>query len=551
MLEIAGLHANPSASFPPSNHHFQTLRTQHHIIHLLQSCTTHNQLKQIHAQTLKSQLQAHNPIARKLIELYTTFENPHYAYTTLTQVQNPNASVYNALIKAHTSHGAHLLALILYTHMLSHGTQPDPFSFPIVLKACANLEARELGQQIHAQTLKFCVIVDPFVSNSLILMYSKFGLRDCARKVFDEVPTRNVVMWTTMIDVYTRAGLMDEAAEFFEKMPERNVLTWTAMISGHLRNGSPMLALGIFRAMQACGVHPDEVAVLGAISACARLGGLGIGKWAHVYVKAHGLDINKVSLANGLMDMYVKCGSLADALEVFNEMPKRSVVSYNTMVCGLAMHGKGKEAIELFENMQKDGFKPNEVTLAGVLSACAHSGLVDEGLNIFRSIEEKYGFCPNIRHYGCMVDLLGRAGQLKESHDLIKSMPFEPNEVIWGALLSACKMHGNLELAEYALVRVIELGPEGAGYYVLLSNAYAGLGRWHDSGRVRAIMKANGVSKTPGRSWIEANNNVHEFVSGDKSHPQSKEIHEMLDLLDDSLRLEGYVPGFFGTGDYG
>lgn len=230
------------------------------------------------------------------------------------------------------------------------------------------------------------------------------------------------------------------------------------------------------------------------------------------------------------------------AWDVFEKMEKKEVFTWNAMICGLGMHGRAEDAIELFFKMQKQKFRPNGITLLGVLSACAHSGMVDEGLRIFNSMEEVYGIEPGMEHYGCVVDLLGRAGLLGEAEEVMYSMPMEPSAAVWGALLGACRKHGDVELGERVGKILLELEPQNSGRYALLSNIYARAGRWDDVANVRKLMKERGVKTSTGISMIDFDGVVHEFKMGDGSHPQMKNIYLMLKNMIKRLKMEGYSP---------
>eukprot|EP00268_Persea_americana_P002959 TRINITY_DN10893_c0_g1_i1.p1 TRINITY_DN10893_c0_g1~~TRINITY_DN10893_c0_g1_i1.p1 ORF type:complete len:627 (+),score=102.52 TRINITY_DN10893_c0_g1_i1:102-1982(+) len=514
------------------------------LLHLFPNCKSLHQVRQLHAQIYKTHLQNHNPVIKQLLQSYISFGALSNVLPTISQMQDPNVYVWNTAIKAYTIHGPFNIALHLYVEMLQHGTPPANFSFPVILKAIASLGALSQGQQVHACILKSGtqITCDVFIANSLLNMYAKCDELEAVRQVFDTIPCPNVITFTALLDALARSGDMDGARAVFEEMPERNVFSWTAMLVGYVRNDMPERALLVFRRMQREGVRVDEVAVLSALSACARVGALELGRWIHDYAGRNRLRMGKVSLTNALIDMYAKCGEIDEALAVFNAMAEKSVVSWNVMISGLAIHGLGLEALQLFRKMHENGFEANEATFVGVLSSCSHNGLVEEGYRYFNAMHKVYGVKPNIRHYGCMVDLLGRAGQLKEALDLINSMPMEPNAVVWGALLAACRRQGDVELGEYAMRKLIQLEPESSGNYVLLSNAYAVSGRWDDSAKVRAMMRGVGVAKEPGCSWVEVKNMVHEFVAGDKSHPQSDNIYKVLNDLGERLKTAGYVP---------
>ncbi|XP_020270458.1 pentatricopeptide repeat-containing protein At4g21065 [Asparagus officinalis] len=327
-------------------------------------------------------------------------------------------------------------------------------------------------------------------------------------------------------------------------MPARNVVTWNSVINGFSLNSRPNEALTLFRRMVAEeDAEPDGFTMVSLFCACAELGALALGRRAHVYSFKRGLCAGNAHVGNAMIDLYAKCGSVWDAKKVFDEMgDTKNVVSWTSLIVGLAVNGFGGEALELFGAMERERLRPTEITLVGVLYACSHCGLVDKGFCYFDRIKEEYGILPKIEHYGCMVDLLGRAGCVEEAHDYVKRMPMEPNAVIWRTLLGACSMHKKLSLGETAWSKLKELDPGHSGDYVLLSNLYASVGRWRDVQKLRRNMFNGGVKKTPGYSLLEIGNRVHEFVMGDRSHPQSDEIYDKLEEVAKRLRKEGYVP---------
>ncbi|KAM1099081.1 hypothetical protein TB2_005606 [Malus domestica] len=320
-----------------------------------------------------------------------------------------------------------------------------------------------------------------------------------------------------------------------------SVRSWTLMISGFVQCGKPKEAIGLFLEMEEAGVRPNEVTVVAVLAACADLGDLDLGRRIHEYSNQSGFSRN-VRVSNTLIEMYVKCGCLEDACKVFDGMKERTVVSWSAMIAGLAMHGQAEEALRLFSEMIEEGMDPNDVTFVGLLHACSHIGFVDQGREFFTSMTNDYGIVPKIEHYGCMVDLLSRAGLLQEAHEFIINMPIKPNSVVWGALLGGCKVHKNIELAEEATKHLSELDPLNDGYYVVLSNIYAEAQRWEDTARVRKLMRDRGVKKTPGWSSITLDGVVYEFVAGDETHPQAQEIVQMWEKLVEKMKLKGYVP---------
>ncbi|KAG6479776.1 hypothetical protein ZIOFF_063250 [Zingiber officinale] len=325
-------------------------------------------------------------------------------------------------------------------------------------------------------------------------------------------------------------------------MPERSVRSWTAMIAGYVQWKNPNEALRLFRDMETTGMQPNEVTVVAVLAACADLGELDLAKRIHAFAMQCSLHKNNVRVCNTLIDMYIKCGCLQLARQVFDEMAERTVVSWSAMIGGHAMHGQAEEALELFSKMEEASVEPNAVTFVGLLHACSHIGLLQEGRQFFRSMTQDYGIVPEIEHYGCMVDLLSRAGLLEEAREFINKMPIEPNSVVWGALLGGAKVHKNIKMGEEAIHNLMELDPRNDGYYVVLSNIYADAERWEDVAKIRRMMKDRGLKKTPGWSTISLDGVVHSFVAGESDHPQIEEIHRSLDELLEKLRHRGYVP---------
>ncbi|CAN6233282.1 unnamed protein product [Urochloa humidicola] len=419
--------------------------------------------------------------------------------------------------------------------MLSSPAAPAPNDVTLltVLSACADSPAsplaRPLALSLHGLALKRfpCHLL---LSTCLARFYLASRLPRLALQLFDSMPVRSVVTYNTMISGLMRNGLVDAAFEVFDGMPDPDKVSWTALIDGCVKNGRHDEAIDCFRAMLLDGVKPDYVTLIAVVSACAEVGALGLGMWVHRLVVRQGLERN-VRVANSLIDMYARCGKVELASQVFHSMRKRTVVSWNSMIVGFAANGQCTDAIELFEEMRRQGFRPDAVTLTGVLTACSHAGLTDQGLRYYDLMTTEHGVASRMEHYGCVVDLLGRAGRLDEAMRVVETMPMRPNEVVLGALLAGCRMHGDLDMAEQLMQHLLELDPGGDANYVLLSNIYAAVGKWDGAGKVRSLMKARGLKKRPGYSAVEIDGDVHEFVSGDRSHPQAEEITQMLGLL--------------------
>ncbi len=333
-----------------------------------------------------------------------------------------------------------------------------------------------------------------------------------------EAKLADVFVGCSLIDMYAKCGSMNDAQRVFSKMPSHDVVTWNAMILGHGKSAQGHKALELFRQMQQEGVQPDSVTFVGVLNACASLVALEEGRCAHKQIIQNGSD-SDVFVGNSLVDMYAKCGSMEDAWRVFNKMPSHDVVSWNAILGGCAMHGHGKEALKHFEQMCEEGVHPDDITFVCLLSACSHAGLVDEGMCCYASMIEVYMISATLEHYTCMVDLLSHAGHLQEAENIIKVMPCRPHVTVWMALLSACRIHGSVEMGEHIAKVVLELEPENAAVHVLLSNIYAAAGSRHLCKNVQRQRKQQGLKEQPGRTWIEVNNEVHTFLVDDQDHP--------------------------------
>ncbi|KAK7320693.1 hypothetical protein VNO77_30397 [Canavalia gladiata] len=485
---------------------------------LLHSCDTLITLTQIHALILKLGLQ-HNPLVlTKFASTSSHLHAIHYASSFLfsndhtTPHPSHDTFLFNTVIRAFAqTTDSKFKALHFFQTMLRYGVFPNKFTFPFVLKACAGIADMRLGKSVHASVLKFGFEDDLHVQNTMIHMYCccEEGV-EFARKVFDESPKRDSV-------------------------------TWSAMIGGCARVGDSARAVGLFRDMQVVGVCPDEITMVSVLTACADLGALELGKWLESYVERKNVT-KSVELCNALIDMFAKCGDVDRSLKLFREMEMRTIVSWTSVIVGLAMHGRGLEAVLLFDEMVEQRVEPDDVAFIGVLSACSHSGLVDNGRYYFNSMEKSFGIVPKIEHYGCMVDMFSRAGLVNEALEFVQTMPVEPNQIIWRSIITACHAHGELKLGERISQELIRKEPMHESNYVLLSNIYAKLLRWEKKTKVREVMDMKGMKKIPGSTMIEINNEMYEFVAGDKSHNQYKEIYEMMDEMGREIKRAGYVP---------
>ncbi|XP_010922370.1 pentatricopeptide repeat-containing protein At4g21065 [Elaeis guineensis] len=477
--------------------------------------TTLSEIKQLQAVLIKAGLAHTRPAQNRLVALCSAARPPDpaldHALLLFSRSRKPTPFMRNTIVQSLANTSAPYRALRFYFAAHCAAVPPNHHTFPALLKACSHLHALSEGNQIHAQALKSGLGYDMLVRNALIHLYCSCAALDHAQRVFD-------------------------------KMLERDIVTWNTMINGYVQNGLARDALDLFRDLQLAGVWPDAITMVGVLSACAVAGALELGKWAHAYIEKHRMD-GRISVRTALIDMYSKCGYIDRALEVFKSTPVRNLVLWTAMINGLAINGSGHKAVEFFDRMvHDDDIKPDGVVFISVLSACSHGGLIDEGRRLFDELKTRYNLVPQMEHYGCMVDLLGRAGRIEEALQLIRRMPSEPSEIVWRTLLGACRAHRNVQIGELAMKEIQRREPRHHGDHVLLSNIYASVGRWEDVAYVRRAMKRMGISKEPGCSIIVVDGRIYSFVVEDASHRHSEEVRAALERMARRLREAGHVP---------
>ncbi|OVA12269.1 Pentatricopeptide repeat [Macleaya cordata] len=411
---------------------------------------------------------------------------------------------WNSIINGYARSGKPSEGLKLFREMEMNKIRPDEVTMISMVSCCSQMEDLNLGLEFHRyideKGLKYTVPL----SNALMDMYVKCGSLEPAQVLFSKMSKRSIVSWTTMLIGYANFGLLDSARKIFDEMPEKDVVPWNALIAGYVQCKQGKAALALFHEMQAKNVKPDEVTMVSLLSACSQLGALEIGKWIHHYIEKHKLALT-VALGTALVDMYAKCGNIRKALQVFQEIPGRNALTWTALIGGLALNGLAHDAISHYMEMIDIGLVPDEITYIGVLSACCHAGLVDEGRRFFAQMSSNFNISPKRKHYSCMVDLLGRAGFLDEAKELIKRMPMEPDAMVWGALFFACRIHVNVQIGERVAEKLLEMDPRDSGIYVLLANLYREAKMWEKAREVRMMMKERGVEKTPGCSSVEVN----------------------------------------------
>lgn len=492
--------------------------------------------------------------------------------------------------------------VVLFRDMIRENVNPNCYTLPVVLKSCCKLMALREGEEMHCIAVKNGFISNTYVGTNLIELYSGGGHVACAFRAFTEMVDRNVVSWTAIINGYVVNGDLVSARRLFDLAPERDVVLWNRMVTAHIESGDMMEAKRLFdmipckdlmsyntllngyakngdvedcerlfKSMQErnvfswngligayarCGrfvevidafkkmikeadVQPNDATLVNVLAACARLGTLYFGKWLHKYAEDNGYKGN-VYVCNGLIDMYAKCGLVECAMDVFEGMDNKDLISWNTMINALAVHGHGAEALSIFSKMKNIGQKPDGITFIGILCACSHMGLVEDGLVHFHSMTNEFLIQPQIEHYGCVVDLLARGGLLEQAVEFIHNMPIKADSVIWTALLAASRIHKKVEFAELSLQKLIELDPSNPANYVMLSNVYGEAGKWEDRARLKVAMRDTGSKKVPGWSSVQTEDGVAEFYCFDERHSKTDEIYHALRGLTELLRLSGY-----------
>ncbi|XAR67192.1 hypothetical protein NMG60_11013660 [Bertholletia excelsa] len=438
--------------------------------------------REVHCNIIKNGFDLDVFVQSALVTMYSQSGEILRSELVFREMLVRNIVSWTAMIAGYVQNGYFENGLRVFQEMVTMGTQPNAVTLVSILPACAGLEFLNLGKLIHGYAVKLGVNSDISLTNALIALYSKCGNIDFARSLFDHMPARSLV-------------------------------SWNAMIAAYEQNNASREGIKLFHIMQAENVEFDYITMVSIISACAKLVALNTGKWVHELVRSQGLETN-VPISNALIDMYAKCGNIDLAVDVFNRLPQKSVVSWTAIIGACASHGHGLDALQLFSKMKEEGIRPNSLTFIAILTACRHSGFVEEGKKHFESMIRDYSITPGLEHCACIVDLLGRAGQLVEAYEFIKEMPVKPDVGVWGALLSACRIHSNLELAELVAHRLFQLEPQTVSFYVLMANIYAEAGRWEEVARLRKLMEESDLTKIPGHSLVEVNQRFHTFLSG-------------------------------------
>ncbi|XP_010255213.1 PREDICTED: putative pentatricopeptide repeat-containing protein At3g11460 [Nelumbo nucifera] len=450
-------------------------------------------------------------VETSLVLLYSKVGCMDVAWRLFDKMPDKNIVTWNALISGYSNKGFGDEVLQLFNLMQRNGFSPDFFTIVSLISGCSAIGSLQLGSVIHGCTIKTGFENDQIIKTALIDMYAKCRCVEHAYSLFDEMPVKDVVTWTLMLSSFSHVGYMNKAMQIFNEM------------------------IGVDE------VALDSICLIGILSSCSRSGALQQGRRVHALMIKTGFE-DDIFVGSALIGMYANCGNLESARKFFEGMKEKDIACWNAMIAGNGMNGCGDDAIDLLWKMQGKGLEPDESTLLCVLCACSHAGMVDQGLHIFHCMVRYWHILPNLQHYTCIVDLLGRAGRLDDAHLLINTMPLQPDAGVYGALLGACRVHGNIDLGLQISKKLFELDPNDAGYYVLLSNMYATVGNWEGVKMTRVSLRSKGLKKTPGFSSIEIDMEIFTFMAGDIDHPQYPEIHRILKIMINKIKEVGYVP---------
>lgn len=472
--------------------------------------------EQIHAFSIKSGYINDLFVCTGLVEMYFKngqFNAPHQLFG---EISKRDVVLFTAMICGFSQNGFGGEALYFFSEMLEEGMRPNSITMSTALSACSRLREYTLGRILHGASLRS-------------------GLLEKA----------DMILETALLDMYAKCGNLCHAKRIFDRMSERNLISWNSIINAYILNGSFELALALFKDMILEGWrHPRSSTIAAVLNICRVTTDLRKGKEIHGYVLkciGNSSELECSIMYNAIIDMYVKTGDMESAISLFRGTAKRNVVSWTIMIAGYGAHGLSRKALETFNDMKKSGIRPDGVSFVSILSACSHGGLVDEGQQLYHSMQQDYNIVPEMMHFVCMVDLYGRAGLLDKAHDFIKTMPVEPSKIVWGSLLSSCRNHKNLELGESAAKKALELDQYDVGNYLLLSRLYADTRRWEDFAKVRSLMKEVGLRATTACSWVELRGKVYRFTVGDRLKTCSEKIYEFLETLGLIMENAGFV----------
>lgn len=534
--------------------------------------------KQGHAVAVVSGLELNTILGSSIINFYSKVGLIEDAELVFSRMIEKDVVTWNLLISGYVQIGEVDKALDICHLMRLENLRFDSVTLASLMSAFADIRNLKFGKEGHCYCIRNNLEADVVVASSIVDLYAKCEKIDCARRAFDSAKTRDLVLWNTLLAAYAGLGHSGEALKLFYQMQlesvppnvmswnslifgflkngqvneaqdmflqmqslgvQPNLVTWTTLISGLVENGFGYEAIQVFHQMQEAGIKPNVVSIICVLKACIDMASLQNGRVVHGYLIRHSLNLS-IPIATSLVDMYAKCGNIDQAKRVFDMISDKELPIYNAMISSYALHGQAVEALALYQRLKEEGLQPDSVTFTNALYACSHASLVSEGLELLDDLLSNRNINPSIEHYGCVVNLLSRCGNVDEAFRLVIAMPCEPDAQILGSLLAACREQNNIELEEYLSNQLLSLEPENSGNYVAISNAYAVAGRWEEVKKVRHLMKEKGLRKIPGCSWIQIGEELHAFVAADKSHPETEKIYMTLALLGiEMVRVHG------------
>ncbi|CAJ1947822.1 unnamed protein product [Sphenostylis stenocarpa] len=582
----------------------------------LKSCAALRKLergKMIHGFLKKGKIDNDMFVGSALIELYSKCGQMNDAVKVFTEYPKPDVVLWTSIITGYEQSGSPELALSFFSRMgVLEQVSPDPVTLVSAASACAKLYNFNLGRSVHGFVIRKGFDTRVCLVNSMLNMYGKIGSIKSAANLFGQMSNKDIISWSSMvacyadneaetkaldlfnemiekrmepnkvtvvsalracasssnleegthihklafnygfelditvstalIDMYMKCFSPGKAIDLFNRMPKKDVVSWAVLFSGYAEIGMAHKSLQVFCNMLSNGTRPDAIAVVKILAASSELGILQQAVCLHAFVTKSGFENNEF-IGASFIELYAKCGSIGKANKVFQGLTHKDVVTWTSIISAYGFHGQGEEALKLFYQMvNHSDVQPNDVTFVSILSACSHAGLIEDGIKMFHVMVNEYQLMPSSEHYGIMVDLLGRMGELDKALDLINDMPTQAGHHVWGALLGACRIHQNIKMGELAAQNLFPLDPNHAGYYILLSNIYCVDKNWHDAAKLRTLIKENRWKKIVGQSMVEIKNQVHSFKAGDRFLGESDQIYEMLRQLDAKMRDEGYDP---------
>ncbi|CAN0907044.1 Putative pentatricopeptide repeat-containing protein At3g15130 [Linum grandiflorum] len=477
-----------------------------------------------------------------LIDMYGKCGRVVLARHVFDRMPERNLVAWTSLMCGYVQDGYPEESLSLFSQLGSTGLKPNDFTLSTNLKACGMLSVPKIGMQLHDICVKTAYDLQTVVANTILDMYSKCGRIGEAASVFATMPVKNLISWNAMIDSYVKCGELLQARRVFDQIEKKHLISWSALILGYAQEEKLGEAMDLFKLLRVGRIQVDEYVLSSMMAIFADFALVEQGR------QVHGFSLKipsglRISVCNSALDMYLKCGMIEDAEKLFGEMSAaRDVVSWTVMITGYGKHGLGKEAVHLFNRMLLQNIKPDDVTYLAILLACSHSGLVEEGEDYLSKLCSDERIKPRVEHYACVVDLLGRAGRLKEAKSLICTMPVEPNAGIWQTLLSACRVHGDIEMGREVGNIILRMDGNNPVNYVMLSNMYANAGYWEESQTLREMVTSKKLKKEAGRSWVEIDKEIHLFYGGDDKHPLGEQIRKVLVEMGRRMKQElGYV----------